>query len=60
MVHAVRRAWASRDPFDRAVAAGVFAVAAHGLVDWHLVHVSVAIPLGILVGISWAPPPTRS
>ncbi len=60
VVHAVRRAWASRDPFDRAVAAGVFAVAAHGLVDWHLVHVSVAIPLGILVGISWAPPPTRS
>ena len=37
-----------------AVASSLAVAVAHGLVDWPLLHVGVAVPLGLLLGAAWA------
>lgn len=41
------------DTFDAALAVGLTIVVAHGMVDWSLIHVGVAIPMGVLLGLAW-------
>lgn len=50
-VTAIRR----RGVIASAVAVGLVIVAGHGLVDWSLVHLGAAMPVGLLVGLAWAP-----
>lgn len=41
---------------DRLIIAGTLvAVAVHGLVDWPLIFTSSAIPIGLFLGMAWAP-----
>ena len=49
-----KRAWQSRSLVAAAVATGLAAVLAHGLVDWPLVVITTGIPVGVLVGLAWS------
>ena len=53
LVLATRRALVDRSTLSAAVVVGLVIVIAHGMVDWALIHVSVAIPAGLLCGLGW-------
>ena len=54
VILAWKRADQDGEMSSAAVVTGLVVVVAHGTVDWPLVHVSVAIPLGVLCGLGWA------
>ncbi len=54
VVLAWKRADQDGELSSAAVVTGLVVVVAHGMVDWPLVHVSVAIPIGLLCGLGWA------
>lgn len=54
VVMAAQAAWRRRTAIACVIAGGLAIVAAHGVVDWPLVHVSVGIPLGLFMGAAWA------
>ena len=56
LARAWQRARRNGDRFSVALMAGLVIATAHGMVDWSLMHVSVAIPIGIFYGLAWAAP----